>query len=137
MSTQNSRGATLNVRRLVELDLAFLGPRIIVAEFALGVGGSLLLGLLSLAYAMRLHLSPWSWPVLLGIELVAIGINYVPLLIEALRMRGDTAGIATTNAAMCENGREARSHGIRQAWILVPGAVVLFAITNRGRTSGS
>lgn len=133
MSAKHSRSVGLNVGRLVELDLAFLGPRVIVVEFGIGVAGCLLLGFLSLAYAMRNQLALWSWPVLLGLELVAIGINYVPLFVEALRRYADQVTIEATRAAMRGDPGEARSYGIRQAWILVPAAVVLFALADRRR----
>ena len=136
MSARQSRSLTLNVSRLVELDLAFLGPRVIVSEFAIGVAGCLLLAFLSLSYAARIHSPLWSWPVLLGIELAAAGVNYVPLLVEAWRRRSDTIGIAATKASVRQNPDEARSYGLRQAWILVPGAVVLFALTARARRTG-
>lgn len=125
----------MNVRRLVELDLAFLGPRVIVSEFAIGVAGCLGLGVLSLSYAVRTHSALWSWPVLLGLELAGVGINYVPLLREAWRQRSDSAAIATTKAEIRDNPDEARSYGRRQAWILVPMAVVIFALADRGTGS--
>lgn len=137
MSAHHSRGVALNVGRLVELDLAFLGPRVIVAEFGIGVAGCLLLGFLSLASAVRNELSLWSWPVLLGLELVAIGINYVPLLLEALRRRADEIAIEATKAAIRNDPGEARSYGIRQAWILVPAAVVLCALAGRRSSAAS
>lgn len=121
----------MNVRRLVELDMAFLGPRVIIGEFAAAVVGALALGVFSLAYAARVHAGVASWPVAIGIELVAIGINYVPLLAEALRHRNDDADRAATKAAIGENPAEARSYGLRQAWILVPGATVVFALAGR------
>lgn len=131
MSARDFRGAALNVGRLVELDLAFLGPRVIVSEFAVGVLGCLLLAALSLMNAFRSHSPLASWPVVLGLELAAIGINYIALLIEAWRRRSDTIAIAATKASIRNNPAEARSYGLRQAWILVPGAVVLFALTGR------
>ena len=132
MSAQRPDGISLNVNRLVELDMAFLGSRVIVAEFAIGVAGSLALAFLSLSYAARTHAAFLSWPVLLGLELAAIGINYVPLLLEAWRRRADARSIAATRASLRENASEARSYGLRQAWILVPGAVVLFSFKARG-----
>lgn len=109
----------LDVRRLVELDMGFLGRKVIVAEFAAGVAGSIVLGALSLAYAARLHAGLISWPVLGGIELVAIGVNYVPLLIAALQ---------TKQPAKPDDAAEARRYGVRQAWLLVPLATVVFAL---------
>lgn len=123
----------LDVRRLVELDLAFLGPRVIVVEYGLGVLFGLALGGFSIAYAVRNSGPAWSWPVVLGLELAAIGVNYVPLFVWARRLSGGAASIAVTRAAMRERPAEARSYGLRQAWILVPGAVVWFAATQRTR----
>jgi hypothetical protein len=121
-------GPGLDVSRLVELDMAFLGPRVIVAEFVVGVVGPLMLALLSFAYAVRVRSPLLSWPVIMGIELAAIGVNYVPLLVEAFRRRRDAARIAETKQAIQEGRAEARSYGLRQAWILVPGAVIAFAL---------
>jgi hypothetical protein len=131
---RHPHGWGLDVRRLVELDVAFLGPRLIVSEFAVGVAGCLGLAALSFSYAVRTHSPIWSWPVVLGLELAAAGINYVPLLGEAWRRRRDTIGIAAIKAAIRSDAAEARSYGFRQAWILVPGAVVLFAITGQRKT---
>lgn len=121
----------MNVGRLVELDMAFLGPRVIILEFAAGVAGALALGVFSLAYAARANAGVASWPAALGVELVAIGINYVPLLAEAMRRRKDEVGCAATKAAIRDDPAEARSYGLRQAWILIPGAVVVFALAGR------
>jgi uncharacterized protein YybS (DUF2232 family) len=125
----------MNVGRLVELDMAFLGPRVIIFEFAAGVAGGLALGVFSLAYAARAHAGIASWPVGLGVELAAIGINYVPLLAEAMRRRKDAVGRAATKAAIRDDPAEARSYGLRQVWILIPGAVVVFALAG-GRFGG-
>lgn len=121
----------LDPRRLAELDTAFLGRRVIVAEFALGVIGGAALGLLSLVYGWshRLPIRSWTW--LIGIELTAISINYLPLLIEALRLYGDRARIEAARVAIKQAPEEARSYGLRQGWILVPGAVVAFALMGR------
>lgn len=121
----------MNPGRLVELDMAFHGPRVIIVEFVAGVAGCLALGVFSLAYAARTHAGVASWSVVIGLELVAIGINYIPLLAEAMRRRKDEAGRAAAKAAIREDPAEARAYGLRQAWILVPGAVVVFALAGR------
>ncbi|MFI5284426.1 MAG: hypothetical protein ACHQ0J_15055 [Candidatus Dormibacterales bacterium] len=123
----------MNPGRLVELEMAFLGPRVIIVEFTAGVAGCFALGVFSLAYAARVHAGVASWSVVIGLELVAIGINYIPLLAGALRRRKDDAGRAAAKAAIRDNPAEARSYGLRQAWILVPGAVVVFALAGRRR----
>ena len=76
----------LDVSRLAELDIAWHGPQFILWEFGGGVVGPAALGLLSVRYTITHGLSLLSWPVLLGVELLAIALNYVPpLLVSALR----------------------------------------------------
>jgi hypothetical protein len=129
MSRDRRGGPMLDVGRLVELDIAFLGPQVILAEFAAGVAGPLVLAVLSFAHAARVGSPLNSWPVLIGIELAAIGLNYVPLLREALKYRHDAARITQVKLAIRDDPAEARSYGLRQAWILVPGSVIAFALT--------
>lgn len=118
----------LDVERLAELDMAWHGPRFIVWEFGLGVVAPTVLGLLSVRYVLGHGLSAWSWPGLLGIELIGIALNYVPLLLYALRLRGDTGRLRAVKSEMVADPAEARAYGVRQLWLLVPGAVVLFSL---------
>ena len=121
-----SRDWALDVTRLAELDMAWHGPHFIVWEFGLGVIGPAALGLLSLRYTVTQGLSLLSWPGLLGVELLAIALNYVPLLVQALRLRRDRSRLQAIKSEIETDAAEARSYGVRQLWILVPGAVVLF-----------
>ena len=68
----------IDIRKLAALDLAFLGPRIILTEFSLGVFGSFALGVLTL---LRSHS---MGGLALGSYLLLIGVNYVPLLLHAI-----------------------------------------------------
>jgi hypothetical protein len=68
----------IEIRRLAALDLTFLGPKIILPEFALGVLGPPALGVLTL---LKSRSTPWM---LFGAYLVALGANYVPLLLHAI-----------------------------------------------------
>lgn len=68
------------VRTLAALDMLYHGPRVILLEFGAGVVFPSLLGIFSL---LKGH-AVWQKP--LGIYLLLIGLNYVPLLIEALRL---------------------------------------------------
>lgn len=124
-----SRGGGLNVTRLAELDMAWHGPRFIVWEFGLGVVGPAALGVLSLRYTLGHGLSITSWPGLLGLELVAIALNYVPLFAIALRLRQDKSRLQAIRSDIETDSAEARSYGFRQLWLLAPGAVMLFALS--------
>jgi len=68
----------INVRRLAALDLAVLGPALILSEFALGVVGPAALGTLTLR---RSHSAGGT---LFGRYLLLLGVNYIPLLCHAV-----------------------------------------------------
>ena len=68
----------INIRRLAALDIAFLGPRVILAEFSIGMLGSLGLGLLTLARTRSVG------GTVFGTYLMCLGINYAPLLLHAI-----------------------------------------------------
>jgi hypothetical protein len=72
----------VDFRKLAAVDVAFLGSRLILAEFSIGVFGSLALGVLSL---LRSHS---VGGIALGSYLLWIGINYIPLLLYAIRLVG-------------------------------------------------
>jgi membrane protease YdiL (CAAX protease family) len=68
----------MNPRKLAAIDIALLGSKFIIAEFAGGV-------LLSLALGAFILLRGGSfWQSALGLYFVSLGVNYVPMLIYAL-----------------------------------------------------
>ena len=112
------------VRRLAALDMygtsgSARRRRLIRAEFIIGVVGCSLLGVLSL-------LSGSGWRIPLGIWLVAIGMNYVPLAVSAQAL--SRPGALEAELVGADLPRELRQAGVRQLWILVPFAVVVAAI---------
>lgn len=112
----------LNVRKLVALDMTFLGTRVIVAEYAAGVVLPWVIAALSLRRGV----------LLLGIPLLWIGLNYVPLFVHSVDLaRRGTARQEV--AAELADPRLARSYSWRQLWILVPLGVVAFALLQRLR----
>ena len=68
----------INIRKLAALDMAFLGSKVIVAEYLAGVFGPLALGILSLVRQR----APWQGA--LGVYLILLGIDYIPLLIYSV-----------------------------------------------------
>ena len=72
------------VRKLAAIDLEFLGPKVILTEFGLGVLGSMTLGILSMRAGFhRFHSARMT---LFGAYLLFLGINYLPLLLHAIDM---------------------------------------------------
>ncbi|HEX2645678.1 MAG TPA: hypothetical protein VHO95_00455 [Candidatus Dormibacteraeota bacterium] len=110
----------LNARKLVALDMVFHGRRFIVGEFGAGVllcGG---LGAFSLTSGMRA----------LGVALLSIALNYVPLLIHALDLARDGSASEEVAAELADT-RAVRGYAWRQLWILVPLAVVIQDLAQR------
>lgn len=108
--------------------MAWHGPRLIAWEFGSGVIGPAALGVLSLRYTVAHGLPIVSWPGLLGLELLGIGLNYVPLFVFARRLVRDRSRLEVVKSGIQVDPAEARSYGVRQLWLVVPGAVVLFAL---------
>ena len=107
----------VNVRKLAAVDLLLLGPRVVLPEFVIGVVLPAGLGVWGLIHSRGRSL--------LMAYLVSLGLNYVPLLIQAIRLA--RAGSAQT--ALLEESREAlHAYRFQQLWILVPLAVVAASI---------
>jgi len=83
----------INLRKLAAIDIAFLGYKFVLAEYAVGVFFSAALGLFVL---FRGHS---FWQVCLGIYLICLGINYIPMLAYTL-------SIADKGSAQAELGAE-------------------------------
>ena len=100
----------IDVRKLAAIDLHFLGPRIILAEFGLGVPIMLALGILSLRVGLfRTHA---LWQITLGVYLLLLGLNYIPMLWCAV-------DIARRGTAVTELGDEL--HDVRTIDDVGPG----------------
>lgn len=112
----------IEIRKLAALDMAWLGPKVIVAEYALGIILPLALGIFTLHPALS---SPdrLNWQTIFGIWLVAIAANYVPLFLYALSI----ARAGTVNAEGEPERPHARRYGVQQVIILVPFLVVVVA----------
>ena len=125
----------INIRKLAAVDMAWLGTKVIVTEYALGVILPLGLGLLSVRAALRGG-SILSWEGALGVWLVGIGLNYIPLFIYSVL-------IARAGTAKKEGQPEfarARRYGVQQVIILIPLLVDVLAViqeVNQGRTAGN
>jgi hypothetical protein len=113
----------IEVRKLAAVDMAWLGTRLIVTEYALGIILPLALGILSLRAGLAQE-DKANWQTLLGIWLVTISANYVPLFLYAV--------VITRAGTVREEGQREFAHagryGIQQMIILVPLFVVILAL---------
>ena len=66
-----STALVLNPRKLAAIDIAFLGARLIIAEYAIAVLVAPALGVLTLVRGGS------YWQLALGLYLILLGINYV------------------------------------------------------------
>jgi hypothetical protein len=119
----------LHIRRLAAVDLAFLGPWIILPEFALGVIGPTVLGVWTLLRSQS------AGGVLFGAYLIALGINYVPLLFHAINIVRRGTARAEIAAEPGDRTRLFRKYRRQSLWLLVPFVVVIVAL-KQGRPAG-
>ena len=121
----------ISVRKLAALDLHFLGPRLILTEFAFGVAGPLVLGALTLRMAAH-H----GWPVgltLFGVYLLCLGINYLPLLTHAVSLVRSRS-VSREIADELGDRRTTFARYRRQSlYLLIPFVVPILAVRQRNR----
>ena len=119
----------IQVRKLVAVELIFLGPKIVFAEYGFAVVVGTAIGVLSLRVGLlRTHA---AWQVLLGIYLLFLALTYGVLfgLGIAMARRGD----AREEVAGEFDKRPAtfRKYRKQSLWILVPLVVPLAALRQR------
>ena len=113
----------INVRKLAAIDMYFLGPKIILAEFGLGVPVMLGLGILSLRVGLfRTHA---TWQILLGAYLVLLAINYVPMLWCAIDIARRGTAATELGEELRDKGEAMRKYRRQSLWLLVPLAAPL------------
>ena len=112
----------IDFRKLAAVDIAFLGSRLILAEFSIGVLGPLALGVFTL---LRSHS---TGGIALGFYLLCIGINCVPLLLYAIivvRLGRARFEIAEESA---DKRRMFHKYRLQSLLLLVPLAVPILAL---------
>lgn len=115
----------MNFKKLAAIDVAFLGPKLIITEFAVGVFFSAALGVFTL---LRSHSISG---LLIGLYLISLGVNYIPMLVYAITVRGYEKARLELGGELISK-RAAMSKYRRQSlWLLVPLAVPLFALLHR------
>lgn len=119
----------IQVRKLVAVELIFLGPKIVFAEYGFAVVVGLAIGVLSLRVGLlRTHA---AWQVLLGIYLLFLALTYGVLLGLAIAMarRGDAR--EEVAGEFDELPATFRKYRRQSLWILVPLVVPLAALRQR------
>lgn len=122
----------ISIRKLAAVDMAWLGARVILAEYALGIVLPLALGALSLRSGLSSE-ARVGWQVVMGVWLVGIAANYIPLFIYAVLI----ARAGTVKQEGSPELARARRYGLQQVVILVPLLVVVIALVQEGRRRAS
>jgi hypothetical protein len=118
----------IQVRKLVAVELTFLGPKLVFAEYGFAVVVGAAIGILSLRVGLlRTHA---LWQELLGIYLLFLALTYAVLLGLAIAIaRG---GVREEIAGELHDVPAAfRKYRKQSLWLLVPLAVPLAAIHQR------
>jgi hypothetical protein len=116
----------IEIRKLAAVDMVWLGQRIVVGEYALGVLLPFALGLWSIRVGWQAH---GIWQAVVGAWLMSISANYVPLFLYASSiMRAGTV----EREGRAELAR-AKRYGVQQTMILVPFMVVSVALVQEWR----
>jgi hypothetical protein len=118
----------IEIRKLAAVDMAWLGARVIVAEYALGILLPGALGLLSLRAGLLAPVHS-DWEIAMGIWLASIAVNYIPLFIYAVLI----ARAGTVNAEGRPELARAKRYGLQQVVILVPFLVLILAFLQEAR----
>jgi hypothetical protein len=113
----------LNTRKLAAIDIVFLGFKVVAAEYAFGVLFSLALGIFVF---LRSHS---GWQIALGIYLVCIGINYVPMLIYTLSIANKENAQAELGYELVEKRRAMSKYRRLSLLLLVPFVLPILAIS--------
>ena len=112
--------------KLAAIDIAFLGARLIIAEYAIGVLLSVALGAFTL-----LRGGP-HWQLAVGLYLVLLGINYVPMLVCAVAISKGGSTHAEIDDELTDEGRAMAKYRWQSVFLLVPLVVAITALRQGG-----
>jgi hypothetical protein len=119
----------ISIRKLAALDIAFLGPKLILAEFG---GGILLAAAIGLLTLRRSHS---VWQILLGAYLLTLAVNYVPLLLYAITIVRHRSAQVEVAHEVTDRNRSFRRYRRQSLLLLVPFAVPILAIAQERQKS--
>lgn len=120
-----------NARKLAAVDLAFLGPRIILPEFCLGVVGPIGLGIWTIAKIRS------ASGILFGAYLFLIGVNYVPLLWHAISIAKQGSAQQEISSEADDKRRMFRKYRRQSLLLLLPLIVPIVTLKDLARAKKS
>jgi hypothetical protein len=117
--------AVINPRKLAAIDIVFLGSKLIIAEFASGVTLCFALGVFVLFRGQSF------WHVMLGLYLISLGINYVPMLVYAVAIARGQSARAEIGDELNDKRRAMAKYRRQSICLLVPLLVPIVALRQR------
>jgi hypothetical protein len=118
----------INPRKLAAIDIVFLGSKLIIAEFA---GGVILCAVLGMFVLFRGHS---FWQHILGLYLISLGINYVPMLVCAVAIKRGKSARAEISDELKDERRTMAKYRRQSILLLVPLLVPILALAQeRGK----
>ena len=118
----------IDIRKLAALDIAFHGPKFILAEFALGVFGCAALGFFSLYFGLFHGPNHSLFAVIIGCILLWIAFNYVPLLIYAISIVRHKSAHQEIAYELEHRDQYAGKYMLQSTLLLMPLAVPALAV---------
>ena len=118
----------LNPRKLAAIDLAFLGPKLVISEFTLGVLLSIALGVFVL---LRGHRSPAQ--IALGLYLISLGLNYIPMLVYAIAINKAKSARRELGNELDNKSAAMKKYRRQSVWLLIPLIVPIVALAQTRR----
>ena len=120
-------GSVIGIRKLAALEVLFLGPRLVLVEYVCGVLLSAALGIFVLVRGHNL------WQTLLGVYLICLGFNYLPLLIHAIALRDPEAARSVVEAELADTRKTFSRYRSQSLFLLVPLLVAIMGVCQSRR----
>ena len=112
----------LNPRKLAAIDILFLGSKFVIAEFAAGVFLCAALG--TFVLFRRTSVAQLA----LGLYLISLGVNYVPMLIYAIGIASGQTARAELGGELEDTRRAMAKYRRQSVLLLVPFLVPIIAL---------
>jgi membrane protein implicated in regulation of membrane protease activity len=112
----------MNPRKLAAIDIVILGSKLIISEFA---GGVLLCIALGTFVLFRGHS---FWQLILGLYLLSLGINYVPMLVYAVAISRKQSARAEMGDELKDKRRAMAKYRRESILLLIPLLVPIRAL---------
>lgn len=119
----------IDLRKLAAIDIAFLGRKVIVAEFAAGVVFSTALGFFVL---VRGHS---FWQIVLGVYFLCLGINYAPMFAYAMAIPTQERAREEMASELADKRRAMLKYRLQSMLLLVPLLVPILALAAGRKTT--